>query len=213
MPDEDPFDLLPYYEPLRVADVCDALDGIGYFNYGLMDRDVRPLWAGMRFWGVAFTVRCVPANRPMWKLNTTEEIVRAHGIWFNEMGNVRYQDQIRKGHVIVNATGGGQEVGQWGSANSLTMMAAGAVGIITDGYCRDTDEILLQKTPVCARERGRTITPAASRWSRLRRAFPAAVCRSHRATWSAATATASSSCRRASLARWPRTPRPSSSTT
>ena len=159
MPDDDPFDLLPYYEPLRVADVCDALDGIGYFNYGLMDREVRPLWAGMSFWGVAFTVRCVPANRPMWKLNTTDEIVRAHGIWFDEMGNVRYQDQIRKGHVIINATGGGQEVGQWGSANSLNMMAAGAVGIITDGYCRDTDEILLQKTPICARERGRTIIP------------------------------------------------------
>ena len=159
MPDTDPFDLLPYYEPLRVADVCDAMDGIGYFNVGLMDRKVRPLWTGMSFWGVAFTVRCVPANRPMWKLNSTEEIVRAHGIWFDEVGIVRYQDQIRKGHVIINATGGGQEVGQWGSANSLTMIAAGAVGIITDGYCRDTDEILLQKTPICARERGRTIIP------------------------------------------------------
>ncbi len=159
MTDDDPLDLLPYYEPLRVSDVCDALDGIGYFNVGLMDREVRPLWPGMSFWGVAFTVRCVPANRPMWKLNSTEEIVRAHGIWFDEVGVVRYQDQIRKGHVIVNATGGGQEAGQWGSANSLSVIAAGAVGIITDGYCRDTDELILQQTPICSRERGRTIIP------------------------------------------------------
>ena len=51
------------------------------------------------------------------------------------------------------------EVGFWGSANSLGVIAEGAVGIITNGYCRDTAEIALQKTPVCARARGRTIIP------------------------------------------------------
>ncbi len=49
MTENDPLDLLPYYEPLRVSDVCDALDGIGYFDVGLMDREVRPLWPGMSF--------------------------------------------------------------------------------------------------------------------------------------------------------------------
>jgi regulator of RNase E activity RraA len=39
------------------------------------------------------------------------------------------------------------------------MTVAGAVGIVTDGYVRDTAELALQKTPVCARERGRTIIP------------------------------------------------------
>ena len=85
---EDPFELRKWYKYLRVVDVVDALDGIGYFNIGLMDAAVRPLWAGMKFWGVAFTLRCVPANRPMWKLETTEDIVRAHGIWFKEVGNI-----------------------------------------------------------------------------------------------------------------------------
>ena len=33
----DPFQLKKHYDPLRVADVCDALDGIGYFNLGLED--------------------------------------------------------------------------------------------------------------------------------------------------------------------------------
>lgn len=46
----------------------------------------------MKFWGAAFTIRCVPANRPMWKLNTTEEIVAAHSIWFNEVGHISYAD-------------------------------------------------------------------------------------------------------------------------
>lgn len=79
-PNINSFELIRLFKYLRVADVCDAMDGIGYFNLGLMDAEIRPLWLGMRFWGVAFTIRCVPANRPMWKLNTTEEIVRAHDI-------------------------------------------------------------------------------------------------------------------------------------
>jgi regulator of RNase E activity RraA len=157
--DIDPFAVGKLYKYLRVADVCDAMDGIGYFDTGLMDPGLRPLWQGIKFWGVAFTVRCVPAIRPMWKLDTTEEIVNAHGIWFKEMGNIGYRDQIREGHVIITATGGTGEVGFWGSANSLGMVANGAVGIITDGYCRDTDELILQETPICARARGRSIIP------------------------------------------------------
>lgn len=155
----EPFALRKQYQPLRVADVCDALDGIGYFDIGLMSPEVRPLWPGMKFWGVALTLRCVPANRPMWRLKTTEEIVNAHGIWFREVGHVGYSGLIRPGHVIVTDTGGSGEVGFWGSANSLSVVADGAVGIITDGYCRDTAEVTLQKTPLCARARGRTIIP------------------------------------------------------
>lgn len=155
----DAFEVNKLYKYLRVVDVCDALDGIGYFDIGLMSPEVRPLWLGMRFWGVALTMRCVPANRPMWKLNTTDEIVRAHGIWFKEMGNIGVNDHIQPGHVIVMDSGGGREVGFWGSANSLGAVSRGAVGIITDGYCRDTAEVALQKTPICAWMRGRTIIP------------------------------------------------------
>jgi 4-hydroxy-4-methyl-2-oxoglutarate aldolase len=155
----DPFELRKQYKHLRVVDVCDAMDGVGYFDIGLMSPEVRPLWDGMKFWGVAFTVRCVPANRPMWKLDTTEDIVGAHGIWFKEVGNISYRDQLQAGHVVVTDTGGSREVGFWGSANSLNLIAAGAVGIVTDGCCRDTDELILQKTPLCARARGRTIIP------------------------------------------------------
>jgi len=155
----DAFELRKLYKYLRVVDVCDAMDGIGYFDIGLMSPEIRPLWPGIKFWGVAFTIRCVPANRPMWKLNTTEEIVNAHGIWFKEVGNIGTHGLIRSGHVIVTDTGGSREVGFWGSANSMGVIADGAVGIITDGYCRDTDEVALQKTPICARMRGRTIIP------------------------------------------------------
>ena len=155
----DSFEVRKLYKYLRVADVCDAMDGVGHFDIGLMSPEIRPLWPGMKFWGVALTVRCVPANRPMWRLHTTEDIVNAHGIWFREVGNIGISGEIQPGHVIVTDTGGAREVGYWGSNNGMGTVAAGAVGIVTDGYCRDTDEVIIQKTPICARARGRTIIP------------------------------------------------------
>ncbi len=83
----DPFEVRKLYKYLRgVVDLADAMDGMGYFNIGLMWPEIRPLWLGMKFWGPALTIRCVPSNRPMWKLDTTEDIVNAHGIWFKEVG-------------------------------------------------------------------------------------------------------------------------------
>jgi regulator of RNase E activity RraA len=158
-PNPNPFEIRKQYRYLRVVDVSDALDGLGYFDLCLMAPEVRPLWAGMQFWGPALTVRCVPARRPMWKLDTTEDIVNAHGIWFAQVPHASPDKLIQPGHVIVTDTGGAGEVGFWGSANSLNLVAAGAVGIVTDGYCRDTGELALQKTPICARQRGRTIIP------------------------------------------------------
>lgn len=157
--DETSFAIRKLYEPLRVVDVCDAMDGIGYFDIGLMSSEIRPLWLGMKFWGVALTVRCVPANRPMWKLETTDEIVRAHGIWFEQVGHIGTKGLVKPGSVIVMDSGGAREVGFWGSENSLGAVREGAVGIVTDGHCRDTAEVAMQRTPICARARGRTIIP------------------------------------------------------
>lgn len=157
----DPFAVRRHFEPLRVVDVCDALDGIGYFDIGLVSPEIRPLWLGMKFWGVAFTLRCVPANKPMWTLDTTEDIVAAHGRWFDRVGRgaLGFNDQLQPGHVVVTDVGGAGSVGLWGSENTLGVMEKGGVGIITNGECRDTAEILQQKTPVCALRRGRTIIP------------------------------------------------------
>lgn len=154
----DPDDLNSLYKHLRVADVADALDGIGFFDLTLMSPELRPLWAGMRFWGAAATIRCVPSNKPMWKLESTQDIVEAHRIWFERYGNTSLPE-LDPGHVIVTQTGGGREVGFWGSENTMAAIGKGAVGIITDGYVRDTGEVILQRTPVVTRHRGRTIIP------------------------------------------------------
>ncbi|MAO81936.1 MAG: 4-hydroxyphenylacetate isomerase [Nocardioides sp.] len=155
----DASNLVSLYQHLRVCDVVDALDGIGYFNIGLMDPEVRPLWLGMKFWGEAATIRAVPSNKPMWKLDTTEDIVAAHGLWFKENPQAKLPTDLPPGHVVVMDAGGGPEVGFWGSENAMAAVLGGAVGIVTDGYCRDTAEVLAQRSPVVARHRGRTIIP------------------------------------------------------
>jgi len=155
----DANDLNSLYRHLRVADVADALDGIGYFSLTLMSPELRPLWSGMHFWGSAATLRCVPSNKPMWKLDSTQDIVEAHRIWFEQYPNMHLPTDLPAGHVIVTESGGGPEVGFWGSENGMASVGRGAVGIITDGYCRDTGEVVQQKTPVVARHRGRTIIP------------------------------------------------------
>lgn len=157
----DPYHLRKYFDPLRVVDVADAMDGIGYFNIGLVSQEIRPLWLGMKFWGPAVTQRCVPANKPMWKLETTEEIVGAHGIWFDRYGHKgrELNQHLRPGCVVVTDVGSTGEVGFFGSENVLGLQAGGAVGIVTNGHCRDTAEVAMQKTPMACRARGRTIIP------------------------------------------------------
>ena len=151
---------------LRVTDVTDGLDAVGRADVTLLDPHIRPLWMGMRFWGPAVTMRVVPSNQRMRPI-TREEALKQHGIWFSEQeqriggGHTRprLNDHVKEGCVVVTSTGGARETGYWGSANSMGMQAAGAVGIVTEGNCRDTDEVIMQQTPVACRGIGRPIIP------------------------------------------------------
>jgi regulator of RNase E activity RraA len=145
---------------LRVTDVTDGLDAVGRADKTLLDPAIRPLWMGMRFWGPAATMRVVPTNRPMPQELDPEDALRQHAIW-REMGgwHADLGPHVKKGCVVVTSTGGAGECGYWGSNNSMGMEAAGAVGIVTDGQCRDTDEVIMQKTPVACRGIGRPIIP------------------------------------------------------
>jgi regulator of RNase E activity RraA len=89
-----------------------------------------------------------------------KDALRQHAIW-REMGgwHAELQPHLKKGCVIVTSTGGAKETGYWGSNNSLDMMSRGVAGIVTEGNCRDTDEVILQKCNVACRGIGRTIIP------------------------------------------------------
>ncbi|MFZ0216734.1 MAG: RraA family protein [Candidatus Dormiibacterota bacterium] len=154
----DTYPLALRFKHFRTTDVVDALDAVGRQDLTLMDERVKPLWQGMRFWGPAVTVRALPANERMPVLSP-EEAVRSHAIWFEKHAAMGLGDHVKPGCVVVTATAGCPEIGIWGSNNTLGMVAHGAVGVVTDGYARDTDELILQKTPIASRERGRPIIP------------------------------------------------------
>ena len=154
----DTYALARWFKHFRVTDVTDALDAVGRQDLTLMDERIRPLWEGLRFWGPAVTVRALPANVRMPRLSA-DEAVKSHAIWFAEHGRNQVGSAVRRGCVVVTGTEGCVETGIWGSNNSLDLVARGAVGVVTDGHARDTDELILQKTPVACRGRGRTIIP------------------------------------------------------
>jgi regulator of RNase E activity RraA len=144
---------------LRVTDVADGLDAVGRADLTLMDPGIRPLWMGMRFFGPAVTMRVVPTNRRMPPV-TRENALKQHAIW-GEMGGWRanVNPHLKPGCVIAMSTGGAKECGYWGSNNALDMMNRGVAGIVTDGNCRDTDEVIMQQCNVACRGIGRTIIP------------------------------------------------------
>jgi regulator of RNase E activity RraA len=154
----DTYALAKKFKYFRTTDVTDALDAVGRQDLTLLDERVRPLWQGIRFWGPAVTVRALPANVRMPVL-TPEDAVKSHAIWFAEHGRMTIGQAVKPGCVVVTGTAGCPETGIWGSNNTLGLIANGAVGLLTDGYARDTDELILQKTPVACRARGRPIIP------------------------------------------------------
>jgi regulator of RNase E activity RraA len=155
---KDPYALAARFSKfLRVTDVTDGLDAVGRADLTLMDPAIRPLWMGMRFWGAAVTLRVVPTNRRM-PVIERKDALRQHGIW-EQMGMMRAKLEVKTGCVVITSTNGARECGYWGSNNSMGVQADGAVGIVTDGYARDTDEIIMQKNPVACRGIGRTIIP------------------------------------------------------
>ncbi len=155
---KDPYALAARFGKfLRVTDVTDGLDAVGRADLTLLDPAIRPLWMGMRFWGPAVTLRVVPTNRRM-PVVDRKDALRQHAIW-EQMGAMHAKLNVKPGCVVVTSTNGARECGYWGSNNSMAMQAAGVVGIVTDGFARDTDEIVMQKNPVACRGIGRTIIP------------------------------------------------------
>jgi regulator of RNase E activity RraA len=155
---KDPYALAARFNKyLRVTDVTDGLDAVGRADLTLLDPAIRPLWMGVRFWGPAVTMRVIPTNRRMPVIDRKDALLQ-HSLW-NNSGGSHAQLKTKPGCVIVTSTNGARECGYWGSNNSMAMQADGVAGIVTDGYARDTDEIILQKNQVASRGIGRTIIP------------------------------------------------------
>lgn len=163
--EEERADLRDAFDGLRVADVADALDFLGFNDETLLARDIRPLHRdpeafSHRFVGFANTMRYLPPRRPRDLPRPGEMDFEAGTSWRDEWYDEHNDEpgDVREGDVVVVAAHE-MEVGIVGSANSLGWMAEGAVGVVTDGGPRDTDEIIKQGMPVYSRSVNRTIIP------------------------------------------------------
>ncbi|MDX2149769.1 MAG: RraA family protein [Bryobacteraceae bacterium] len=161
---EDDQRVLKLYDGLRVADVSDGMDMVGLPGSGLMDPAMHPLWRddtdAMRhiIRGIAVTVRYVPTNRRIPKL-TMEEFPKWEGQWYNQISPEPFVPLLRAGSVVVIDGNEDGDTGTIGSNNILSWKLKGAVGVITTGGARDTDEIIQQKVPLYFRKPGRGIRP------------------------------------------------------
>ncbi len=158
--------LLNLYDGLRVADVSDGMDVVGLADVGLMDPIIQALWKDIndfshQFRGIAVTVRYIPTNKVVPRPMPPDEFKKWEGNWYNQISTEPFVPLIRKGSVIVIDASGDGDTGSVGSYNSLDWYSRGAVGIVSTGSIRDTDEIIKQKIPVYLDplQRGRGIRP------------------------------------------------------
>jgi regulator of RNase E activity RraA len=161
-PDEDRA-LLKLFDGLRVADVSDGLDAVGLQDLGLMDPRIAPLWRDLeafshRFCGIAVTVRYVPTNKRMGHASP-EEFRKLEGRWYRELSPEPFVGLLRAGSVVVIDGHEDGDTGSIGSNNIMLWKTRGAVGVVTSGGARDTDEIIKEKMPLYFRGPGRGIRP------------------------------------------------------
>lgn len=159
-------EILKLYAELRVADVSDGLDMVGLRDLCIMDQKIEALWKDIDefkhiFRGIAVTARYVPTNKVIKNPMEKEEFQRWEGNWYGNISSEPFAEVLKKGSVIVLDVQGDGDTGSVGSNNGLGWVSRGAVGIVSNGGIRDTDEVIKEQIPVYLdhANRGRGIRP------------------------------------------------------
>lgn len=111
---------------VRAAMISDALDECGVRNQA-MSEAVAPLDARMKVIGFASTLE--------FAADTNFDANDPYG------DCIDYLDAMKAGEVAVIATGGSMRSAYWGELFSTAAQGRGALGVVTDGALRDTNEI------------------------------------------------------------------------
>jgi len=138
--------LLELYNDLRVADVRDGMDWIGYHNYGSLEPGVRPLFR-TRAVGIARTARYLPFVGP-YPQERGDAYDEWQGWYYWKVCTYPWFEEIEEGDFMAIDVSG-VNVGLMGSENTLGALAKGVRGFVFNGAgIRDTDETIMQKVPV-----------------------------------------------------------------
>ena len=95
-----------------------------------LDAGIRPISAGMRLCGPAFTVQSVESNN--WGAHQALTLAKA-------------------GDVLVLAARGGMQSAVWGHVMTVAAKKRELAGVVVDGCIRDSDENLADALPIFAR--------------------------------------------------------------
>jgi regulator of RNase E activity RraA len=139
--------LLAAYADLRVADIRDGMDTMMLHAIGSVAHQIRPLWR-TRVVGIARTARYVAYDGLIAKM-TPQEYAEWTAWYYSEICPYPWIEQLQPGDLVV-IDAGGVDAGLMGSENTLAGMRRGAVGYVTTGGVRDTDEIIQQNVPFWA---------------------------------------------------------------
>ena len=137
-------EILELYSGLRVADVRDGMDWNMMHFQGSMAPSIRPLFR-TRAIGIAKTARYLPYGEPVPAM-TPEEYTEWVRWYYREVCNYPWRASLQPGDFVV-IDQSSVDVGLMGSNNSLGGVREGAVGYVTNGGVRDTDELILQNVP------------------------------------------------------------------
>ena len=149
--DADRKSILEMYAGIRVSDVCDALDALGLLDQGSMGPQIRPVWLDRerlshRICGFAVTVRYLPTKR-RYAPQTVDEAAAVREEW-NRSVWPEGDMPVASGDVLVIDGAGIRNIGYIGSNNVMRWRSKGAVGVVTNAGCRDSDEIAMEGIPV-----------------------------------------------------------------
>lgn len=143
---------LALFKKLRGADVCDALDSMGLQDRYEFALNMRPIFPGIRFAGIAHTQEYDYYDRKMPAMTYEEfdqkqykNIEDGGYSAYNRPGVERYKGGEDEVYVIAAQ---GSRAGILGSANTLDFVSKGVVGFVIDGTCRDSGECIMQQSPV-----------------------------------------------------------------
>jgi regulator of RNase E activity RraA len=135
MPDSELAEIARRFTAGNVATVSDVLDELGH-DAQLLPPEIAPLSAEMRVAGPAYAIETVP-KRGVAREQQMQRSLEMIGA-------------VTAGSVAVYQTHGGNFAPIGGIGAALYRLG-GCVGVVTNGGCRDVDEILEEGLPVFAR--------------------------------------------------------------
>jgi regulator of RNase E activity RraA len=126
MSEPTPAELQARWDKIRVANLYDTLDKLGY-NDQCLDLGIRPLFPHRHMAGQVITVR--GSAQPV--VSKEEKASWAEN-YFDKLRHMCYP-----GCVVVVECGGEQHAGKFGEMTSWALQQGGARGIVLDSYIRD----------------------------------------------------------------------------